>query len=589
MLRALSSLLRPALAALAVALLAAGCRAVDGTPFVLPGAGALPAPALEIAPAVAEYNLGETTITQSVFPAESGFRDMPVRLNGIIAVPQGEGGPYPVVVIFHGTHPGCPVPEGDMVDRWPCDPALEQRNYLGFAYLVRALAGQGYVALAPNVNAEHTFGFGETLPGERLRQLATLHLQALAAAAAGGPNNFGVDLTGRADLTRLALFGHSRGAEAAYELAHDPEWAAEVSAGGPAVGPVAGLFLIAAAPTFVMPTGADMPLAVILPACDGDVTDQMGQKYYEGVRLNPASTQWALSLWLERANHNHFNEQLPPDPFGLRGRPDCAPLLEPGAQRAVLVDAAGDFLTAIFSADPAAVAAAEARLGMAAAQPAPAALYGAAGRVAGHAPAANRLPLLVPRQEEELAANLAGGTVTAEGITTFFCEEGYSTPWSRPGSEPCKRPNVTIPAHPAMAVLTWSAPGAAWRFSLPAAHGDLRGYSAVSLRAAVDPTSPLNAPGRAQAFSVQLTDRAGQTATVRTRPDEPALTFPLGEVQTDEVFADGLFSAPVPMTTIRLPLADFAGVDLSQVSELTLRFDQAESGALFVGDLEFVR
>jgi len=44
---------------------------------------------------VVEYNLGETTITQSMFPEESHFRNMPVRLNGIIAVPSEKEATYP--------------------------------------------------------------------------------------------------------------------------------------------------------------------------------------------------------------------------------------------------------------------------------------------------------------------------------------------------------------------------------------------------------------------------------------------------------------------------------------------------------------
>ncbi len=128
-------------------------------------------------PAAVEYNLGDTTITQSIFPEDSRFRNMPVRLNGIISVPDGEGGPYPVVVILHGNHPGCPIPEGDHVDRWPCDPEVERPNYRGFDYLVSRLAAQGYIALSMNVNAENTFGFGEPVPIERLGQLVDLHLE----------------------------------------------------------------------------------------------------------------------------------------------------------------------------------------------------------------------------------------------------------------------------------------------------------------------------------------------------------------------------------------------------------------------------
>ena len=179
-------------------------------------------PPIAASPAVVEYDLGEATIVQERFPEDSRFRNMPVRLNGLIAAPSEGDGPFPVVVILHGTHPGCPEVEMG-VDRWPCDPEVEQPNYRGFDYLVSALAAQGYVALSININAENTFGFGEPTPGERLTQLLDLHLQALAEATAGGANEFGVELAGRADLHRLALLGHSRGGEAAVALANNPE------------------------------------------------------------------------------------------------------------------------------------------------------------------------------------------------------------------------------------------------------------------------------------------------------------------------------------------------------------------------------
>ena len=85
---------------------------------------------------------------------------------------------------------------------------------------MRRLADAGYVALSININAENTFGFGEPKPGERLQQLLDLHLDALATASAGGPNDFGLPLTGQVDMQRLTLIGHSRGGEGAYTYAH---------------------------------------------------------------------------------------------------------------------------------------------------------------------------------------------------------------------------------------------------------------------------------------------------------------------------------------------------------------------------------
>jgi hypothetical protein len=43
------------------------------------------------------------------------------------------------------------------------------------------------------------------------------------------------------------------------------------------------------------------------------------------------------------------------------------------------------------------------------------------------------------------------------------------------------------------------------------------------------------------------------------------------------------------LTTIRLALSDFVGVDLTDIREIALLFDRTPSGSLFVGDLEWVR
>ena len=283
-------------------------------------------------PVVVEYNLGETTITQSMFPEDNRFHNMPVRLNGIIAAPSGDDRPYPVVVILHGNHPGCPIPEGDMVDRWPCDPEVERPNYQGFDYLVRRLAAQGYVALSININAENTFGFGEPVPIERLEQLVDHHLKALAEATSGGSNQFGLELEGLADLNRLAFIGHSQGGEGAYWLTQKGGLAEQDAYASLGYGPVYGLLMVAPSANFGGAAGASVPLAVILPACDSDVFQQEGQLYYEITRLDLQQSAWASSVWLERANHNYFNETLLDEAMARPGRPDCEPLIQPEVQ-----------------------------------------------------------------------------------------------------------------------------------------------------------------------------------------------------------------------------------------------------------------
>ena len=66
------------------------------------------------------------------------------------------------------------------------------------------------------------------------------------------------------------------------------------------------------------------------------------------------------------------------------------------------------------------------------------------------------------------------------------------------------------------------------------------------------------------------------------------LAFPQGEIQEDAFFAPGIFTGVVPLTTLRLPLRDFAGVELTDVRELALLPDATPSGTLFVADVELV-
>ncbi len=145
---------------------------------------------------------------------------------------------------------------------------------------MRRLADAGYVALSININAENTFGFGEPIPGERLQQLLDLHLDALAAASAGGPNDFGLPLAGQIDHAAPDAHGPlTRRRRCVY---------VRTQRYGDYGDTVDGLLLIAAARVADdITAGSRVPLSVILPACDGDVIDQDGQHFYEAARLAP--------------------------------------------------------------------------------------------------------------------------------------------------------------------------------------------------------------------------------------------------------------------------------------------------------------
>jgi hypothetical protein len=526
---------------------------------------------------VTGYDLGQTTITQDNFPEDSPFHHMPVRLQGIIGVPESEQ-PHPLVLIMHGSHAACP---GENV--WPCPPEEEQKNYEGFAYLVRALAEAGYVGLSINVNAEHTFGFGEAPPAVRTTQLIELHLNELAAANAGQSDEFDIDLVGRVDLTRMTWLGHSRGGEIANRILRDQN-----PTSGDHNRAVQGLIMVAPAVTFAdsLPT-ADVATAILLPACDQDLPNLDGQQYYEAARLDPDRRHFAMSVYLEGANHNYFNANLEPERPGMpAGRPDCTTdrMLEAEAQRAFLADYTVDFLQVLYG-KPDEVRDAKRHLGILVSEPAPEDLYDASVKLTFLPAQGDQLALMRPDSQAELSRNLAGGEVRSVGLTVYFCPGGYYTPDDRPGTGPCKRVNLNQPGYPQQVAMEWGAGGADWRTFLPGSIADLTQFAGLQLRAALDPLSKLNPEGEPQSFTVELVDANGQHAHVHV----PDVAYPAGVRQPNDFFEGDSFTGHVHMSTLRIPLEQFSGVDLANIVEIVLRFDQTESGALFVADLLLVQ
>jgi hypothetical protein len=167
--------------------------------------------------------------------------------------------------------------------------------------------------------------------------------------------------------------------------------------------------------------------------------------------------------------------------------------------------------------------------------------------------AADRVALFTPALAVELRTNRLGGAVQWQGATLFLSDAGYFTPITAPGTQPCRRADVVIQGTPAPPVVSWEKPGAALRFEIPRGKGDVSRASALSLPATFDPLSKLNAQAQRQEFSIQVTDGARRTARVTSRPDEPALRCPEGEVVADARFG-AMFIGRLPLTTERAPM-----------------------------------
>jgi dienelactone hydrolase len=544
----------------------------EPTEVIVPTEPPTTEPTAEPQPAEVEavpFDLGDATLVQAEFVPER-VREMPVRLEGMVAVPP-EGDNLPLAVIVHGSHgSGCPSPDG-VTEGWPC-PDEERRHYEGFAYLLQALAERGYVALAINANPLYVMAYGEANTSMRAPVLFDLYMEKVAAAASGEDVGLSVDLAGRVDLNRLAVLGHSMGGTAV-----DTIMAGRAGQTGPeqvdaGQGPVAAAFLLAPFEYSDANQGLTAPTAILLPACDRDVAGLDGQLYYERERAMSDTENTVISVLLQWANHNRFNTELEDEWLG-RGSKACTPetLLPAEEQQQFLADYVPRFFDVALGIreDEASL------LGLDASQPEPATLFGREVLTS----------LLLP-SAQRLALPLDSGTA-AGSATVAYCPAGYVGIDSVDAA--CRRQELSQPGNPEQWVISWEGTDGSYKVTVPEASRDLSGYESLQLRAVVDPLSELNPEGQPQAFSVRLTDSTGAAAVVPLT-NKPALAYPYGATITFEERPDvPLWDNNLLLSSIRVPLAQFAGIDLRDVQSVALVFDTTGSGTIFVSDLELLQ
>jgi hypothetical protein len=202
------------------------------------------------------------------YPAEDDGADKPFNER------RARRGTVPLIFMAHGNHS-------------PADP-----SYLGYDYFQQALAKMGFVAVSVDCNELNgsASGAGNIIDRADLINASIAHFQSLNA---GGPI-----FEGRLDFKKVGLMGHSRGGEAVV--------IAPIRASKPANVMILGVLSLAPTDwgaTSGPPQGFEF--LTLLPAADGDVSDNDGAKYYD--RCLPPS--FKSQLYVHNACHNYFNRQ----------------------------------------------------------------------------------------------------------------------------------------------------------------------------------------------------------------------------------------------------------------------------------------
>ncbi|MGW7684483.1 Calx-beta domain-containing protein [Kribbella sp. NPDC054772] len=526
----------------------------------------------------AEYNLGDEAIELPGLGHKS-------ELRGKVYSPRGALGPRPLVIFLHGRHEVCygePTHPSDDAKPWPCPPGMKAiPSYRGYDAPATALASNGYQVVSISANAVNAWDSEVYDAGAQAR--AELVLDHLAlwrkwSTIGGGP--FGARFVGRIDLQNVGLMGHSRGGEGV---------ARAVVLNADRGGQYGIRAVLPLAPTdFARATVPGVAMSVVLPYCDGDVSDLQGQKFYDDTRYSvdgdaaPRSTVTVLG-----ANHNFFNTEWTPgqsvapsndDWFGDEKAAPCgtkyAGRLTAKEQQAVgTAYVAGffrlqlgretQFLSQFDGSDSRAASAGKAVV-----------------RVVSQAPVGSRRDLndfdkalpagaVSGKVSANVCAGVADATSKSSTPACMATDDWASAPHWGTAWFAAKTPTTAVTK------LKWTGTNGVVRVDVPAGQRDVRRFAALTFRAAPDPNGAPKTD-----LTVRVVDGHGRAVAVPVSAVSDALVRMPGS-------NDGSGLPKNLLRTVRIPVSSLTGADLRDVRAVELRTDRVASGSAYVSDLGF--
>src|SRR5262249_46511063 len=239
-----------------------------------------------------EYNFGDTAFTPVGFPG-------PVEVRASVHYPTAlTGGPFPLVILLHGRHSTC-MSGGSSFLQWPCSAGRTTiPSFQGYDYFSSILASDGYIVVSISANGINAADASVADGGAQARaELIQRHLNQWNTFNTTGAAPFGTKFVGQVKLNNVGTMGHSRGGEGGMR-----HYLYNQSLGSPyhinAIFPLAPV-------DFNRPIVNNVPIHVLLPYCDGDVSDLQGVHYYDDSRYSvPGDLAPKHYVLVMGANHN---------------------------------------------------------------------------------------------------------------------------------------------------------------------------------------------------------------------------------------------------------------------------------------------
>jgi hypothetical protein len=472
-------------------------------------------------------------------------------------------GQYPLVVFLHGNHATCGFGMNPRVDNncqyttlGTCPGThVVTPNHNGYGYIADQLASWGYIVVSINVNRGINCRNDGPVADRALNlargRMVLKHIQRLSEwnTTGGTPASLGVDLQGKIDFGNVGLVGHSRGGEgvrAAYNLYRDvgSPWPDRI----PDPLYIGAIFEIGPVDGQSSRTlNADGAVwNVLLPMCDGDVSDLQGVKPFDRMmnirNEDPATQKSTFTVW--GTNHNFYNTEWQlSDSGGCRGH---SPIFAgpPGSPR-------------------------QQQVGMAAVM---ALIRGNVGAQLDPTFNQNFNPLyLLPDVVSSVTRVDRGFTDSPSNtITTVLNDLSSSAGLSSSGITVSFGPVPNHSPSQNVARVSWTSAGGYLQANFAAQ--DISGLATLDFRVSRQ-SSSLN-PAGSTSFSIQLVAGDGTLSDPAPLNAYTDLVGPVGGPPT---------TLHAILQTARIPLGDF-NIDLSSIAGVRFTFDDTASGAIYMAN-----
>lgn len=523
-----------------------------------------------------EYQFGRMTVVDN-----KNGDSYETDIHGYIQYPEGEAGPFPLVLFLHGRHGTCY--DGRGIDDDDCENPIP--SYRGYQYISENLASHGYAVISVDANDinDHDSSPGNGDTGALARaMLVVRHLDEFRTINQAGGN--GLDnLMGKLDMSRIGIMGHSRGGEGVNQTVL-------YNRAQPEPHNITAVFALA--PTdYNTQTVSNVNFLSLAGYCDGDVEDLMGNFAYDTSRYAVDNDPYVkFQLIPMGANHNYYNTVWTTDT-----RPDDWTILDSdgddpwcgenaagnGRDTPEMQQAHGLFFIASFFRY---FIGGEEEFGAYwnGQTPVPETLCPAGEAscddrflLSVHAPAGQRLVIDDTLDPASLTTNNLGGAVRFDGFSRFgICQTN-----GRPG-EGCDVATPTFNIAEQL-FMVWDT-AATYRSELLGTNAT--DYQVLSVRVGISHGDTDNTDG--QDFQVVLEDMDGNRAAVVASDYGNGLFYPPGHTFYDDANHG---SQKTTLNSVAIPLTAFEGVDFTNLNAVELVFDQTVAGTVQITDLAMQR